>query len=549
MAEPSKAAAYAQWLSGAALLTAEDIVRPRELLLKLRDASSPRIVTAVAKQFRPDTHVALQQYDGAGAPHAALVTAVVDELNRLIESDGDLTKIFRRVAARRDLEKRLSRRPKPEDRRWINRFRLEIVFPEDLARVPINRLEHAGLQLFNGRYRRMYEASIARSLTRLEDAQAVPQDVKERIWATMTESAMESALLEVKQKAARWRILLAMGIAMALILIVAPPITWRLVGADTALSRSNAGQLLAYVAFVLIDLFAMALAIGAGGYLTTRLMIRLDSKTFYVIVFVIWPAVAVVLVANRFSPVLKPPLYAEAAAPLAAAGIWIVGLSALGVIALVHWQLERSLCRDSPGLVLADGLLECLALLGSQDAFDSLDRRARSAAVIDRVALCVERDWPRKFQIFGPADPWISQTAVQLAFGLRELKQWLATPRSDTYEHLVRRLANDLVNAATGSWDRLKRVTPEVPARARRVVWTRRLLVLGRTLLVALLPLAAVLASSRFGFAGDLRNQLAVIAAIWGVLTVVLSLDPDAAKRLPDVNDILKKATGQSRSS
>jgi hypothetical protein len=218
----------------------------------------------------------------------------------------------------------------------------------------------------------------------------------------------------------------------------------------------------------------------------------------------------------------------------------------LGLRQASQWSLERWFEDDHADVVVTDGLLSCLVLLdGQSPRLWSLPVRQQIAAQLERVAACIERVFPRRFEGRASADPWVAQTAREMALGLRKLKRWVATPLEDTIGRLVGRLREDLLHAAAGAWGHLERSPDEavVPATARPV---REMLAHAiRTIVIAALPLAGVWAARAYGLGEPLRTQLAVSASAWAVLTLLLYLDPNSAKQLATLRDALPGGKGK----
>ena len=143
-------------------------------------------------------------------------------------------------------------------------------------------------------------------------------------------------------------------------------------------------------------------------------------------------------------------------------------------------------------------------------------------------------------------DPWVAQTAREIAFAVRKLKRWVATPFVDTAEHLVARLRADLLHAAAGAWGHFERC-PEEPAPPVPAVSRVRQLVAGgaRTVVIAALPLVAVWVAGAYGLSEPLRTQLIVSAGAWAVLTILLYVDPGSARQLAALRDALPHGKGK----
>jgi hypothetical protein len=117
-----------------------------------------------------------------------------------------------------------------------------------------------------------------------------------------------------------------------------------------------------------------------------------------------------------------------------------------------------------------------------------------------------------------------------------ELQNWSLMPREETAQALREEIEKITWAAWTSQWGALRRVDKITASRR----WWRSSIVKARSLLTALLPLAAV-AVLRW-LAPDLPSALAstlwTVAIIWLVVNLVTGLDPQFVDKLSVFKDI-----------
>jgi len=544
-----RAAAAAAHLSGSGPIELDDVVRPAALLAKLHDPQHP-VGAYLRRRFTAEVQTLVAGYDGSDPPPATVVQAVVDELNRLLRGD-DLWNelVFATVPMRDEVRTRL-RRPTPQvDRAWTNRFRLEVALPELMPR-PMNRLEQAGIELFAARDRPAYEATIERRMHGLESLSVIDDATRDGLWDPVLIGAHFAAILEVQKAALRRRLNFLALCAVALIVLFMPAVAWRLAGRPVV-AASDAVKLLLYVTIMAAVLMVISLLVAFGSWLNTRLLLRRVHATgYYAIAFVSWPGLVMAYSVFEIRTALGTGTVGDvitAAGLLAADGLWLVLLLWIGLREAGVWGLERWFEEDHADAVIVDGLLTCLVRLDGPDrGLWSLDGRQELAAQLERIAACIERVLPRRFEGRAGADPWVAQSARELAFGMRKLKRWVATPLTDTAERLVTRLRTDLVHAAAGAWGHLERCAEEPASPITAVPRVRQLVTDGaRTLVIAALPLIGVWFAGPYGLGEPLRTQLLVSAAAWAVLTILLYLDPNSSRQLAALREAIPFGKGK----
>lgn len=135
-----------------------------------------------------------------------------------------------------------------------------------------------------------------------------------------------------------------------------------------------------------------------------------------------------------------------------------VGLFTLITVAYMKWLRLYSLRSVSialPSEAVVHGLATCLLLLEtSRDFCQSPSKQQRFCIQLERSALALERGMSRRFATGDRRTQKLVKKRMQgSASYLRDLKLWVATPRSDTYPILKGRLIQALECSAYGNWD------------------------------------------------------------------------------------------------
>jgi hypothetical protein len=216
-----------------------------------------------------------------------------------------------------------------------------------------------------------------------------------------------------------------------------------------------------------------------------------------------------------------------------------LGFVVLGALALwwgmritEQWWDRRAYARH-PDAVVADELLRILETVEKSPA-EWVHMRGRRKVVrsLEVAARCLERSLPSRLSGEDAAtDHWLRRRAAGQAAALRGLKRWVLVPKSDTREHFVQRVSDDLVRTTVGDWDGLECVEVEaVPvSRGRR---------LARRLVVPLSAAAVVVGLA--SIPREIRGQLApftpVLISVLGptVMVIVMRvMDPELVDDLP----------------
>lgn len=164
---------------------------------------------------------------------------------------------------------------------------------------------------------------------------------------------------------------------------------------------------------------------------------------------------------------------------------------------------------------------------------------ALAMRVLERVACAIEY-MPRQLSPRDPISARLQQDNFRkMAAAMRNLKMWIAFPAPDTHEKFAARIARDLVSIANNTLDCLERAEPtKLP---NRLPVRQRLLTLLRYMMIGLAPAALLWLAQRdpaFALVSPVLDYAKVVVLLWGLLTIVVVLDPLFSTKLSALKDI-----------
>lgn len=163
-----------------------------------------------------------------------------------------------------------------------------------------------------------------------------------------------------------------------------------------------------------------------------------------------------------------------------------------------------------------------------------------TALWIDRIAARVEVYLlPRRFIRHVRAADWLYQRRARWAEAFRHLEHQLASPVPGDWAKITKALEHAIRCLATGDLGTLAWRQPPAPQPRRRVLWQRTLAVC-RAILVALLPLTAVLAAQPvIHVSTDVFRWTRIATGAWAVLYILLSLDPALSEKVEAARSVV----------
>jgi tetratricopeptide (TPR) repeat protein len=226
---------------------------------------------------------------------------------------------------------------------------------------------------------------------------------------------------------------------------------------------------------------------------------------------------------------------------LPAAGLWawvVFGLAVLPAVCVStalsaaalevlagRWvtAIERQHCLA----VTLEAFLSVLLDMQSPARQPDLGQRMQWSRELEWAARRITRDLlPSSSLSFLASGDWLSQRAAGWAEAVRHMQRQVIAPVPGSWPKLEAQLRHEIRCLATGDLGALPWRQPP-PAPSRRKTLTRRAIEVLRTILVAALPIGAVLAGQAvLHFSSGVLRWSSIATGIWALLYVIISLDP-----------------------
>jgi hypothetical protein len=183
-----------------------------------------------------------------------------------------------------------------------------------------------------------------------------------------------------------------------------------------------------------------------------------------------------------------------AAVPAILAG----GLVASVIVSRIYWMRQRGLIREDCQLAMLDMLLRVLDDLRAPARSRQLAQRLHCAWILEFVARRLTRDLlPAYYVDYLGSGGWLTRRAAGWGEALRHLQRQVVALVPQSQAKAETALVHEIRCLATGDLGALAWRKPP-PRPPRRTVLRRHAITAIRTILVAALPLAAVLAAQPF---------------------------------------------------
>jgi hypothetical protein len=302
-------------------------------------------------------------------------------------------------------------------------------------------------------------------------------------------------------------------------------------------STSAFAAVSAVVAATPVIVLVVAL-IKPSGYARFRLGITTQGVAVFFFVVVVLEAAAGEGYVHRVLPTAgwsSAVILGLAASPAA-----VACLPAALVIANVVWGRSfRRLTREDPLLNVLDSLLLVLHDLRSSRHRRGLGERLGHSRELEFAARCLTQDvLPSYLASYLGSGDWLTRRIAGWAEAIRHMQRQVIASVPGGNSKLEALLAHEVRCLVTCDLGALAWREPPPPA-ARRVAIRRQVIAITRAVVVAVLPLAAVLTSQTFVHASAaLFGWARVTAGIWALLYVLLSIDPAIRDKIGAANDI-----------
>jgi hypothetical protein len=215
-------------------------------------------------------------------------------------------------------------------------------------------------------------------------------------------------------------------------------------------------------------------------------------------------------------------------------------LFALFVIVAFAWTRYVSCCY--PDYIITDRLIRIISLIEtSPQRWGELDFKKELVFRLESIAGRLVRDLPKQLRCEDPVtDAWLAELTIRSAAAMRGLKKWVITPKPDTRDQLLISLTRSLELAASGNWDGLEQLQPEVYPGAQRPWFYRLASLVGRLLSAfSVLILSWILPYTPIALDQPLAGYLTLVGLGVAVFGITTMLDPSWVDKLNALKDFL----------
>jgi hypothetical protein len=170
-----------------------------------------------------------------------------------------------------------------------------------------------------------------------------------------------------------------------------------------------------------------------------------------------------------------------------------------------------------------------------------LDFKRHLMSELEQVARCIERDLTRRLRTSDTTtDAWLRDRARHMAAALRGLKKWISTPMSDTRDHLIQELSQNLICAASGDWDGFSSAEPDKLTGSQ---FRSRVFSIARTLLAGAVPglaLWGLQSMPTYRLEGEIYHYVLIAVSTWALISVLSTFDQDFGAKTSALAEIAK---------
>ena len=206
----------------------------------------------------------------------------------------------------------------------------------------------------------------------------------------------------------------------------------------------------------------------------------------------------------------------------------------------IYWMRQRRLIREDCLLAVLDMLLRVLDDLRATPRSRQLAQRLSCARTLEFAARRITRDLlPAYYVDYVGSGGWLTRRAAGWAEALRHMQRQVVAPVPESQAKAEAALMHEIRCLSTGDLGVLAWRKPP-PRPPRRTVLRRNAITAIRTILVAALPLAAVLAAQPFLHTSPgLFGWARIATAAWALLYLVLSLDPAIRDKIDTASQVV----------
>ena len=203
------------------------------------------------------------------------------------------------------------------------------------------------------------------------------------------------------------------------------------------------------------------------------------------------------------------------------------------IIALSTWRIVNRVMRNNCKSILIDTLLQIMQRMQSSSWRYDMAMRLECAVGLEWTARRMKKDLiPAGFTNYVGAGDWLKQRTAGWAEALYRMQREIVAPNPGGHQKLESAIRQQILCLATGNLGALAWQQPALTP-PRRVSFWRMAANAVRTVLVAGLPVVAVLASQSIWHfsAGEFRWAV-IVTGVWGLLYVIICLDPTVSEKI-----------------
>jgi hypothetical protein len=189
---------------------------------------------------------------------------------------------------------------------------------------------------------------------------------------------------------------------------------------------------------------------------------------------------------------------------------------------------ERQIRISYPDAVLVHILLNILSIVERQPRrWAELGFRRQLIPMLEDAAICIQHGFRRQCQSGDDTvDRWVQDITERQAAGLRELKKWVLTPKSDTRNQFIARIGASLSQITSGNWDAFEQREAEKISRLQW--WRSHVIATLRALYQGGLPMVGLWAfqQTSLAFKGDYATYATAAVFLWAMWVFITTYDP-----------------------
>lgn len=215
------------------------------------------------------------------------------------------------------------------------------------------------------------------------------------------------------------------------------------------------------------------------------------------------------------------------------------------------WRWTQSKRTTYANFIIVDRLTTLLYLAEQESKhWSRLSHKRRMMSEIETVALFFESKLPTQLRSNDKVtDYWFRNTATQVAASFRSLKKWVLTPKTNTRQQLVDKIAHNLLCVINGSWDELDRTQPEYFSNAKISLsqWKSSI----GSLLTGIIPLLLliIIQNTPLAVKGDVADYLTAGIVIWSALSFLSMIDPLYSDKISNLKNLASLLFGINKNN